>query len=616
MDKITLDIAVNNTESIKSLKDIKDAVKLLKSEALNIGEGGPGFTQLTEKAGQLQDKLNDVNDTIRVLSGNSIENFNKSFTNLASTAVGAFGAIEGAQALFGEQSEELQKTLVKLQALMNLSNGIREFANIGQAAQDFKVVLSTLIPTLFTQTAATEGAAVAQVQLNLAMLANPVGILVAATLALVAALVLFTDSAESAEEKERRLGEEFRKHNKQIDDQIDLYQRLQDIRNTTGQFAIDLAKAQGKSESELYQLRKKLIEDNIANNLKQQAFKIDADAELIEAETKLRGELYILNAQYITDTEKVNKKAQEDAQKRAQEDKDKKIKAEQDLIKAIESEYNAENEKDVKRGEDELNRIKKENAEKLRLEQEFNDANRELTKQINDDADNDIKVISELKLARNQNDVAAQIKYLEEQRDIELQNVELTSNERLLIEQRTANEIARIEKSVNDAKIDAVQNGFTTIGNLAELFAGKSKKQQEVAFKIQKGAAIANAIIDTYKAANAAYASLAGIPVVGPVLGGVAAGVAVTAGLLNVKQIKEQKFDAGGSGASPAISSPSFGGGSGGNSSSQNTVSNGQFYNVGDFKPGEDVEKRVYVVEADITGVQRKVQVIENRATY
>lgn len=50
--------------------------------------------------------------------------------------------------------------------------------------------------------------------------------------------------------------------------------------------------------------------------------------------------------------------------------------------------------------------------------------------------------------------------------------------------------------------------------------------------------------------------------------------------------------------------------------SSNNTVSNGQFYNVGDFKPGEDVEKRVYVVESDITGTQKKVQVIENRSTY
>ena len=120
-------------------------------------------------------------------------------------------------------------------------------------------------------------------------------------------------------------------------------------------------------------------------------------------------------------------------------------------------------------------------------------------------------------------------------------------------------EEAAAAKLLQNQKIDAVQSTLSTIGNLAELFAGKSRKQQETAFKIQKAANIANATIDTFKAAQGAYASLSSIPVVGVGLGIAAAGAALTAGLLNVKKIASTKFDSGG--ATGGGSAPSGGGG-------------------------------------------------------
>lgn len=108
------------------------------------------------------------------------------------------------------------------------------------------------------------------------------------------------------------------------------------------------------------------------------------------------------------------------------------------------------------------------------------------------------------------------------------------------------------EKALQDAKFNAVQGTLSSISNLAELFAGKSKKQQERAFKVQKAVNIAQATIDTYKAANLALASAP------PPLSFAFAGAAITAGLLNVKNIASQKFDAGGSasagGSRPSIS--------------------------------------------------------------
>lgn len=76
-----------------------------------------------------------------------------------------------------------------------------------------------------------------------------------------------------------------------------------------------------------------------------------------------------------------------------------------------------------------------------------------------------------------------------------------------------------------------------------------------------KAAAVASATIDTYKAANAAYSSLAGIPIVGPGLGAAAATAAIVAGIANVKNILsvDTLSSAAGSNissATPTVSTP------------------------------------------------------------
>jgi tape measure domain-containing protein len=88
-------------------------------------------------------------------------------------------------------------------------------------------------------------------------------------------------------------------------------------------------------------------------------------------------------------------------------------------------------------------------------------------------------------------------------------------------------------------KVSTVRDSFRTLAML-------SKDGNKQLGEIGKAAAIAGATIDTYKAANAAYASLAGIPVVGPALATAAAAAAVVAGLANVRQIQSGRFERGG----------------------------------------------------------------------
>ena len=51
-----------------------------------------------------------------------------------------------------------------------------------------------------------------------------------------------------------------------------------------------------------------------------------------------------------------------------------------------------------------------------------------------------------------------------------------------------------------------------------------------------KAAAVAQATIETYKGAQSAFSSLAGIPIVGPALGAIAAGAAISSGYCNSKK--------------------------------------------------------------------------------
>lgn len=80
------------------------------------------------------------------------------------------------------------------------------------------------------------------------------------------------------------------------------------------------------------------------------------------------------------------------------------------------------------------------------------------------------------------------------------------------------------------------------LDNLASLRNSKNKS----AFEVGKAAAIAGTAIHTGEAAMSAYASLAAIPFVGPVLGAAAAAAAVAAGVVQIQQIQSQQFNPGG----------------------------------------------------------------------
>src|SRR5690606_18540987 len=103
-------------------------------------------------------------------------------------------------------------------------------------------------------------------------------------------------------------------------------------------------------------------------------------------------------------------------------------------------------------------------------------------------------------------------------------------------------------KQEHETKLAAIERArYMASLSLAGDFFGQmsalQKSESSKARALGKIAAIAEVNINTYRAATAAYAAMAGIPIVGPALGVAAASAAIAAGLANVAAIQGQAHD-------------------------------------------------------------------------
>jgi hypothetical protein len=89
-----------------------------------------------------------------------------------------------------------------------------------------------------------------------------------------------------------------------------------------------------------------------------------------------------------------------------------------------------------------------------------------------------------------------------------------------------------------DAQIAYASESFGAASDFMQNLYVATGSQNEEMFTVMKAFAVAQTVMDTYRAAQGAYAALAGIPVVGPALGVAAAAAAIAAGAARVAQIQ------------------------------------------------------------------------------
>ena len=544
----TKTVNLNVETNLGSLKSqLKTAQKEVETLSEKFGATSEAATNAARKAAQLKDAIGDAKNLTDAFNPDA--KFNALSNSLSGVASG-FAAYQGAMGLIGVDSKELEATLLKVQSAMALSQGLQ---GLGEAKDSFiqlkAVIGQTAIGQRLLTAAQVVGAAAMRV-LNIVMAANPILLIVTAIGSLIGAFYLLTRSTDENAEAQKELNRQNElsiRLMKQSQTEIDKYTSSL---NTSSKNKIALAKAEGANSEEIFQLEKARLEEQIRYRKLAHDSGAKLTAEQYAQQKQDKFDLKILEAQHNTDLLNSQKDANSKRNdiNKSNRNKNKEEKKAQDL-----EDFNIEQERlrNLKNLENQY-LAEKEEAENDYYNSKLTDEQLE----VQNTQDKYFSLIEQAKIYNQDSSILEQAQKDElaaindKYRDAETKAQDEIDKKKL-----------EADKLLQNQKIQAVQDTLSTIGNLAELFAGKSRKQQETAFKIQKAANIANATIDTFKAAQGAYASLSSIPVVGPVLGIAAAGAALTAGLLNVKKIASTKFDSGGATGGGGGSTPSGGGG-------------------------------------------------------
>lgn len=134
---------------------------------------------------------------------------------------------------------------------------------------------------------------------------------------------------------------------------------------------------------------------------------------------------------------------------------------------------------------------------------------------------------------------------IQRQNDAKLKQLDDFLKQKLISEEEYANAVRNLNEQSNIAQANATADAFGSMAADAKSALGETSAAY-------KAFAITQATIATYTAAIEAYKSTAAIPIVGPALAPVAAGLAVAAGVANIAKIsgaREQggQMNAGGS---------------------------------------------------------------------
>ena len=238
-------------KTTQKFESMRGKIMAIKNELFKLrAEGKQGtvrFQELTTELGRLGDIKDDINELGRALSSDTrhIDGMIQGVQGL----VGAFSIFQGVQMLVGSENKEFQQAMMKMMATMQILNGVQQVANILQKESALMQTLNAAKTKLLAiaqtyQATATGGATAAQLSLNAAMLANPVGIVIAAVAALAAGLIYFASQADEAAIAQNKFNDALKNADK-----------ITNSLKTSMDDYIHLRKIQGASDEELTQLQ-------------------------------------------------------------------------------------------------------------------------------------------------------------------------------------------------------------------------------------------------------------------------------------------------------------------------------------------------------------------------
>jgi len=586
-------------------KAIKEATSDLIAMQEQFGKTSPQAIAAAKRIAELKDRIQDAKEQADLFDPG--KRFS-AFANAANQIAAGFSAVQGAMALVGTESEDLQKTLVKVQGAIALSQGLSQLKDLGKAYDEVKIVAVDAFKSI-----------------RAAIGSTGIGLLVVALAAIVAYWDDIKEAVSGVSAEQKKLNEDSAKNLKTQQDKLDAINGQENI-----------LKLQGKSEKEILQIKIKQTDEIIKASEIQLQNSIDTTKAQVAAAQRnkdiLQGILVFISApiaallkgidligdavgknfdlynkfyggisSFVFDPKEV--KEEGDAAIKEQEKaliklRDDRAGLQLQITKIDQDEAKKRSDIAKKEAEDAA-KLAKERAEARAKEQR--DINELIQKELDDQFAKD-----EARRKQIEDEIKAS-----EARQFQLQ-VD-AAKRRFELQQELNAKTLQAEIELQNAKFDAASAGLNAIATLA----GENEKLANIVFAVDKALAIARIVVDTQR-------EIAGYAATNAILG--PAGLALTAtqslaakiraatSIATIVATSISKFKKGGGantgGASPSIAS----GGTAPVSAQASPAVTAQALNAQAINNLGNQGMRAYVLNSDIQNNEQRNAYLQRNA--
>ena len=245
---------------------LRQEIKKYQSEVLAAEEGTEEWRQAIQKLGDAKHRLQDMNEMAK-LATNDIGEQLSALSSVGSGVASAFGAVQGVMTLVGKDTDNLQKQMVKMQAVMAIVQGAQGIDGMIKGLKGLSMTIKTLGTNVkgLTQIMGKNG-------------------WLAVVLALAAALFKLNQAIQNG----KALAVSYSHEIETLSNSMKAMLEINAMNDAATERQAKLMQAEGKTEAEIlqYKLDQKLAEVQTATE------KVDeAQAQIDDIDDKLAGKL-------------------------------------------------------------------------------------------------------------------------------------------------------------------------------------------------------------------------------------------------------------------------------------------------------------------------------------
>ena len=382
-EEIIFKVGVDTGDSVQDVNKVGDAIEGVDKEAKKTGSSfvnlkkelrqltiqlqgldpaSKEFEQVAQRAGKIKEQLRGVADAINDADP---EKFGGKFQRTAEGIAGAFSAVTGAQALFGKNSEEIEKQMLKVQGAIALTQGIsamKELKNDSlELANSIKGKVLGAFASLTTAEIANASATGTMTTLQkvyafvvgtstgamkgfrIALATSGIGLIVVALGMAAEAMGLFGSSTDKTTEAIEKQNAAEEKGLSVLNQVIDASERKRNAKKgglNDLEKELALSKAKGVSDAELYKLERAVLDKQLFNaQVRYNSYDLLSKKEREQARAThdeisgLKLSMQVLDTDFYANSKEQRTKASEEQIKKTKETNQK---VKEEKLKAIE----------------------------------------------------------------------------------------------------------------------------------------------------------------------------------------------------------------------------------------------------------------------------------------